>query len=310
MDQTTPLILSNSQIISSPFGTVKKRRLSECSDSSNTSDGSLLGKKFLDLNLDSSSDNSMKAEDPIPMVRPINIPKPIRVTHIQEEPSSDKPFKSENYIESLFRNKQNPLSGIAKYLTLDVESKIQDLQKLTNTTGTTEKFKISSILTSPIYNALAFPIMKELYASTSQKPSESQESNETKGDSELFGQKLAYKENYVGKLTKAERQLKVEKFLEKKQRRQWKSIRYTVRKDLANSRKREQGRFVKANNNNNTLSQSALSTKTKDKENASSVGSQKLKNNSDVTFNTLSLSSSLGKRPGKADLFADSTAQL
>ncbi len=307
MDQT-PLILSNSQVISSPFGTCKKRRLSECSDSSNTSDGSLLGKKFLDLNLDSSSDNSMRTEESVPVVRPLNIPKPIRVTHIQEEPSSDKAFKSENYIESLFRNKQNPLSGIAKYLTLDVESKIQDLQKLTNTTGSNEKFKISSILTSPLYNALAFPIMKELYASSSQKPSESQESNENKGDSEPFGQKLAYKENYVGKLTKAERQLKVEKFLEKKQRRQWKSIRYTVRKDLANSRKREQGRFVKANNNNNnnnTLSQSALSSKTKDKENA---GSQKLKNNSDVTFNSMSLSSSLGKRPGKADLFADSTA--
>jgi len=141
-------------------------------------------------------------------------------------------------------------------------------------------------------------MMKELYTS-SQKPSESQDSNNKSGDSEVFDTKLLFKENYVGKLTKAERQQKVEKFLEKKQHRKWKSIRYTVRKDLANSRKREQGRFVKANTNQ--LSQSALSGKTKE-----TVITKKLQNNSDVTFNSLSLStSSLGKRSGKPDLYAD-----
>jgi len=298
-----PLLLSSSQVISSPtkFGTVKKRRLSEDSDTSNTSGGSLLERKFLDLNLDNSKnssldENTMRIEDPIPPVRSINIPKPIRISQMQqEEPLS----KNENYLEALFRNKQSHLSGIAKYLTLDVESKIQDLQKLTNTTDAKEKFKISSILTSPLYNALAFPMMKELYTS-SQKPSESQDSNNKSGDSEVFDTKLLFKENYVGKLTKAERQQKVEKFLEKKQHRKWKSIRYTVRKDLANSRKREQGRFVKANNANQ-LSQSALSSKTKE-----TLITKKLQNNSDVTFNSLSLSNSnLGKRSGKPDLYAD-----
>jgi len=40
----------------------------------------------------------------------------------------------------------------------------------------------------------------------------------------------------VGKITKRERREKVQRYLEKKKKRNWKSIRYEVRKDLAEKR--------------------------------------------------------------------------
>lgn len=54
------------------------------------------------------------------------------------------------------------------------------------------------------------------------------------------------RQRFVGRLTAAERQEKVRKFLEKKKNRKFKSIRYSVRKNLAEKRQRIQGRFVKS----------------------------------------------------------------
>lgn len=51
---------------------------------------------------------------------------------------------------------------------------------------------------------------------------------------------------FIGPITETERKEKVNKYLEKKKNRQWKNVKYTVRKELAESRKRVQGRFVKS----------------------------------------------------------------
>eukprot|EP01017_Pseudomicrothorax_dubius_P038680 TRINITY_DN5840_c0_g1_i1.p1 TRINITY_DN5840_c0_g1~~TRINITY_DN5840_c0_g1_i1.p1 ORF type:complete len:181 (+),score=31.49 TRINITY_DN5840_c0_g1_i1:53-595(+) len=51
---------------------------------------------------------------------------------------------------------------------------------------------------------------------------------------------------YIGPLTVEERQERIAKYLEKKKGRRWKSIRYNIRKNLAEKRERFQGRFVKS----------------------------------------------------------------
>lgn len=59
-------------------------------------------------------------------------------------------------------------------------------------------------------------------------------------------------EQKIGKLTYAERQAKLQRYFEKKKKRNWKTIRwvpvtrYEIRKDLAEKRKRMHGRFVKS----------------------------------------------------------------
>lgn len=51
----------------------------------------------------------------------------------------------------------------------------------------------------------------------------------------------------IGPITRKERREKIERYLEKKKKRNWKAIRYEVRKDLAEKRLRSHGRFVKHN---------------------------------------------------------------
>ena len=60
-------------------------------------------------------------------------------------------------------------------------------------------------------------------------------------------QELITKPKLIGNLTLDERKKKVEKYLEKKRSRKWTQIRYKIRKNLADQRQRNQGRFVKSN---------------------------------------------------------------
>ena len=58
---------------------------------------------------------------------------------------------------------------------------------------------------------------------------------------------------YIGKLTEEERKKKIERYLEKKKNRKGKMIRYDIRKNLADQRKRVQGKFVKTKLKNDML---------------------------------------------------------
>lgn len=61
-------------------------------------------------------------------------------------------------------------------------------------------------------------------------------------------QKMTQTRN-IGTLTEEERKQKIQKYLEKKSKRKYKGVvRYSVRKNLALSRERDQGRFVKQKN--------------------------------------------------------------
>ena len=301
-----PLVLTSSKVITSPTdsGMFKKRRLSECSDSSNTnsiSDKSSLNERFLELTLDNNSklqspDDQIKIEDSMPSIHTITIPKPVRLNQMRTEENPAEPPKNDNFLGNLIKMSQNDVQGISKYLNLDINAKFHTWEKVTNNPGTQEKFKMSSIFTSFFNSPLGNPFLKpDLFSQ--QFMSDSQASGSTHSDSEF---KFNYKEKYIGNLTQEQRQEKLNKYMEKKNNRKWKHIRYNIRKDLADKRERVQGRFVKTPK---MFSHSDLMTKVQDKDKM--VIENGIKNNSDIATNNLSLSSSLGKRSAKSDLFED-----
>jgi len=312
-----PLVLTSSKVFTSPTdsGMFKKRRLSECSDSSNTnsiSDKSSLNERFLELSLENNSklqspDDQVKIEDTMPNLHTITIPKPVRLNQARAEDNPlEIPSKNDNFFGNLIKMSQNDVQGISKYLNLDINAKFHTWEKMTSSAGSKEKFKMSSIFTSFLSTPLNNPYLKpELFSQN--LLSDSQASGSTHSDSEFLSQKFHYKEKYIGNLTQEQRQEKINKYMEKKNNRKWKHIRYNIRKDLADKRERVQGRFVKTPK---MFSHSDLMTKDKEKEKDKMLIENGIRNNSDFTTNHLSLSSSLGKRSAKSDLFEDSSTSM
>lgn len=280
-----PLVLTTSRLLSPPDDsvTVKKRKLSECSDSSNTnslSDKGSLNDRFLELNLGSQSrfpfqdDEVIKQEE----AGSIHIPKPFRMgqNRSEESPSEVAP-KKDDFFQNLIKISQTDISGISKYLNLDLNSKMHTWDKITSNSTEKEKFKMGSVFTSFLNSPFNLPFMMP-----SNLLSDSQNSVSTHSESERpFG----YKGSYIGPLTQDQRQDKVGKYLEKKKNRKWKHIRYGIRKDLADKRERVQGRFVKTPK---MFSHSEFMSK--DKEDGKMLLEHPLRNNSDFGSNPMSLS--------------------
>lgn len=311
-----PLVLSaNSKLIANPpdSGLVKKRKLSECSDTSNSnsiSEKSSINEKFLELSLEnrakfpSSDDEAVKVEDQMSM-HTITIPKPVRLNGgMQEEPPMDAPVKNEKFIENLIKMSKTDVGGISKYLNLDLQSKFPTLNQFTSNLNDKEKFKMSSVITSFLSTPFNFPFMRpDLLMNTGPGLSDSQGSCSTLSDS--GPSKFRYREKKIGTLTPQQRQEKVDKYLDKKKARKGVQIRYGVRKDLADKRERHQGRFVK------TAKMYSSDFMEKHKGNEKMTEESPMKNNSDITLNHLSQSSSsLGKRMSNSDLFDNSSGSL
>jgi len=314
-----PLILTSSKILSTTTdsGLVKKRRLSECSETSSTNstaDRNALNEKFLELSLDShtrfqsSEDDSIKIEDTMPNLHTITIPKPMRLPQASPgEKTVESPPKNDSFLENLIKMSQNDVQGISKYLNLDLNSKMPAWDKVITNSTPNEKFKMGSVFTSYLHSPFSLPFMRpEIFAASSRHMSDSQFSGGSTGsDSEFLSSKYQYKGKRIGPLSEKERKQKVDQYLEKKANRKWKHIRYNIRKDLADQRERVQGRFVKTPK---MFSHSDLMQKNQEKEKEKMLLENTIKNNSDFVFNNnLSLSSSLGKRSGKLDALDDSS---
>ena len=305
-----PLVLTSSMLASVPneSGIIKKRKLSECSDSSNSnsiSEKSSFNEKFLGLSLDnqskfpSSDEETIKIEEHL-TAHTITIPKPMRRSGAGQtnSPKADAPAKNDRFFDSLIQMSQQDIPGISKYLNLDLDVKLHAWNKFTSNSNPTEKVKMSSIITSFMNSPFNLPFLRpDLLMSGSQ------EADGSHTESDQFPKKFSYQGNYIGPLNQEQRHDKISKYLEKKQNRKWKHVRYNVRKDLADQRERCQGRFVKANKN---MSHSDFMEKHRTRE-----GDGVIKNKSDFTFDTIRHSSeNLGKRPSEIDLFHDTSTPM
>lgn len=298
-----PLVINSAKFLATPpdSGLVKKRKLSECSDTSVTSSvsdrSSSLNEKFLGLSLENrskfSGDDAFKLDEELPM-HTISIPKAVRPTVArQEEASSEAAPKNENFLENLLKISQNDISGISKYLNLDLGVKMSAWDKIASNSNEAEKFKMGSVFKSFLNSPFGCPFMKPdlLIPTPNTAPNVQGGSNEAS--------KFSYRGNTIGILTQDQRQEKVSKYLEKKKSRQGVKIRYNVRKDLADKRERHQGRFVKTPK---ALSHSDLIEKSQGK-----AEKMTLENNSDIVVSKGGRGN-LGKRINKSDLFNDSSA--
>ncbi|CAD8131892.1 unnamed protein product [Paramecium pentaurelia] len=139
------------------------------------------------------------------------------------------------------------MMGIQKYLKLgeeldvsDILTKpLNDLQQIhNNLTQTQQKFHFIPFGMPANYEKL----MAEAQQVLKTEIRVEEERQKRSIDDYLIEQKLLYPGQ---KLSKEERAAKVAAYLEKKKNRQWKQVKYTVRKNLAEFRQREQGRFTK-----------------------------------------------------------------
>lgn len=179
----------------------------------------------------------------------LKIPKPVKLvqTHSdikveeQEDGPQPTPEKGE-FLEKLLKISQNDMSGISKYLDLDLDNKL----KSWNQTVKPQDKKLSSSIITSFFNS---PFSSTLGAFMNPYVFNTAPEMDIEQFSTSIGSMMKSsfsKENgFVGPLTREERLQKINQYLEKKKNRRWKHVRYNVRKDLADKRERVQGRFVK-----------------------------------------------------------------
>lgn len=316
-----PLVLTSSRIIASPSesGLMKKFRASDPSETTNNNfpADKTLNEKFLELSIDNRlkgltlNDETIKIEEEIPN-QMVNVPDTVRVNaqYQNDVPLTTPPNNNTNFLENLIKMSQNDVSGISKYLDLDLNSKLTTWDKITSTSSTNQKFRMGAVVTSFLNSPFNFPFMKPdiLAGAPTTGLSDSQGSCSTQSGSGSAVSKFNTKKNLIGAYTAEERKEKVDKFLEKKKKRQEvPTVRYQKRKDLADKRDRIQGKFVKTPKMYNH-SDIAQQYKVVNEKMAFEGG---IRNNSDVVLQDLTLSSgSLGKRMNKSDLFEDLSPSL
>mmetsp|Transcript_39466 Transcript_39466/g.35219 ORF Transcript_39466/g.35219 Transcript_39466/m.35219 type:complete len:179 (+) Transcript_39466:40-576(+) len=176
----------------------------------------------------------------------ISIPKPIKHgLPIQNESSCYPSHKSEDFIKNLLDMSKSDMPGISKYLNLNLSEKFPTVQKLIGGSDDQEedrpKLKTSAMMASLLKTPFASPFLNPSLFSAINATRNSEFSGKILGnysDPEFYTNRYGSPTQYVGKLTKEERDEKVSKYLEKKHNRKWKHIRYGVRKDLADKRER------------------------------------------------------------------------
>ena len=182
----------------------------------------------------SSSDLKMRIPKPIKLSKTMEV----EVPNVSQESATPK---KEDLINSIFKTNATSLSGITKYLDLDLGSRLKEFEhhrhkdeanKRISTSIITSFFNTPySMITTNMIGSLGKGATSGLASSALSYSGASQYSNSTS--------------QMVGPLTREERMEKIQQFLEKKKARRWKHVRYNIRKDLADKRERVQGRFVK-----------------------------------------------------------------
>ncbi|CAD8046339.1 unnamed protein product [Paramecium sonneborni] len=139
------------------------------------------------------------------------------------------------------------MMGIQKYLKLGEELDVSDI--LTKPLNDLQQIQNNIVQTQQRLHFIPFGMpanYEKLMAEASQvlktEIKVEEERQKRSMDDFLIEQKLL---NPGQKLSKEERAAKVAAYLEKKHNRQWKQVRYPIRKNLAEYRQREQGRFTK-----------------------------------------------------------------
>jgi len=195
---------------------------------------------------DSCSNYTEEEEQQVKMPKPLKfghmMSETLQIPKIQELPNHQ--YKKDEFLQTLINISQNDVAGVSKYLDLDLNSKIKAIEQTAKTQD--KKFSMAAITTffnspfcSPFAN-FSFNLPNDFKDEISKSYV-----NLGKTDKQNFASNHD-DEMYIGPLTREERMKKINKYLEKKQNRNWKQVRYGVRKDLAEKRQRVQGRFVKA----------------------------------------------------------------
>lgn len=235
----------------------KKRKLSADGQESETSISmrtDSITENFSKMHIDSkpraphslsSTPNLFDQETPV-----LRIPKPMKLGKIIEKnysadyeplkPSLNQP-KNEDFLQNLIKFSQTDVTGISKYLDLDLENKIREFDKTIKKDEDGKKPSSSSIIASFFNTPFASPVGVYLSNLALHTPTFEKKPKLFDGLSDFKNDSF----KMIGPLTREERMEKIQRFLDKKKTRKWKQVRYGVRKELADQRERVQGRFVK-----------------------------------------------------------------
>ena len=188
---------------------VKKRKLSDYSENSTNTKNESLNESFSNLTLVNHGNVSLQQSE-------VRIPKPVR-------PCNHSQFMMTSSSKSIMAENENVFKKFA------IEKNFKQTEE--NSKRTHSFFKSPNSKNATLfYLPFGVPVnLLDLMMKT--------ENNKMHEERVRF----------IGPLTEKERNEKLTKFREKKKNRKWKSIRYNIRKDLADQRERFQGRFVKTN---------------------------------------------------------------